>query len=201
MGSRGSAESAAKAGSAESAAKAGHAAKVPHVYFLAHPLLRTFPRRGPIGPQHINGGYTYPSRLDVILIYRAEDATRVLIHELQHAYGLDDHRMNLDKVEAETEAWAELLYHAILSKGNKKAFSHHLREQARWMHAQNQRVAAHLKTPTQFPYRYTLAKEDVWKRWGLTSPSNQTCSSLRLTVPPSAAMKKAYGRSNEDTIL
>lgn len=157
------------------------------VYLLAHPALRTFPK-GPIQPNHINGGYNYPCNVEAVMVYRAEDATRVLIHELQHAHCLDCQDDSLDCQEAETEAWAELLYHAILSEGNKSTFHRRIKEQAAWMMAQNEEVRRHMKTPTDFPYRYTIAKEEVWARWGLTKgvrPSTSAAprQSLRLTVP------------------
>ena len=37
-------------------------------------------------------------------IYKAEDATRVLIHELMHSSCADNHENGIDIVEAETEA-------------------------------------------------------------------------------------------------
>lgn len=167
------------------------------IFFLATPHLRTFPR-GPIGPSNINGGYTYPCNQETVVIYRAEDATRVLIHELQHATCLDHMERGTDLVEAETEAWAELLYAGMLSQGNKALFHELVKKQADWMQSQNHRVKQYIQYEQQFPWRYTVGKEEVWRRWGLINHSTSiqrhpTHSSLRLTPPPSAALKRAFG--------
>ena len=239
------------------------------IYFLAHPALRHFPKgpirinnvsasypivspsdsNKPIGPIHINGGYNYPCNAEEVMIYRAEDATRVLIHELQHASCLDStpesrrilsrvpretdstpesrrilshkhHHDETDAVEAETEAWAELLYAAVLSQGKRDVFHRLVQEQAAWFINQNEQVKKHMKSPTQFPYRYTIAKEAVWRRWGLVKDMVSTATShslrlhagaapsqltpqhsLRLTPPPSAALKRVFGVSPDSTIL
>ena len=212
------------------------------IYFLAHPALRQFPTsKKSIGPIHINGGYNYPCNAEEVMIYRAEDATRVLIHELQHASCLDstpesrrilsrvpretdNHDHSTDALEAETEAWAELLYAAVLSQGKRAVFLQLVEEQAAWFITQNEQVKKHMKSPTQFPYRYTIAKEAVWRRWGLvhaTSPpsaafnashtsgtasslrlqAGTASQSLRLTPPPSAALKRVFGVSPDSTIL
>jgi len=234
----------------------------PRIYFLAHPALREFPKsasRVPsyrmnasyskhvggnpiyeeIGPLHVNGGYNYPCNLEAIVVYRAEDATRVLIHELQHASCLDstpeqrgilshgkrDNHDHLDAVEAETEAWAELLYAGVLSQGKRAVFHRLVNNQAHWMAAQNARVRQFIGESQQFPWRYTVAKEEVWRRWGIalaaslkaaslpnslqaavaaTSHSLRAASlpnSLRLTPPPQAAIKRAFGVSADSTIL
>ena len=109
------------------------------IFLLASPHLRLFPKNGPIEPQHINGGYTYPCNHETIIIYRAEDATRVLIHELMHACCLDHMEQGVDQVEAETEAWAELIYVALLSHANTKVFQILLRQQSDWICNQNER--------------------------------------------------------------
>ena len=80
------------------------------IFFLANKHLRQFPESLlPIQSIHINGGYTYSCNHETIVIYRAEDATRVLIHELQHSCCLDKRIHSTDIIEANTEAWAELL--------------------------------------------------------------------------------------------
>jgi hypothetical protein len=197
------------------------------IFFLASPHLRTIPvgtraserpkaatplsaahphpskRYPPIGPQNINGGYTYHCNMETIVIYRAEDATRVLIHELQHASCLDHIEHGTDLVEAETEAWAELLYAGLLSQGKKALFHELVQKQADWMSAQNAEVKKHIKGH-QFPWRYTVGKEEVWERWGLEAqvpPNplhqahsvNPTIHSLRLTPPPSRQIAQAFG--------
>jgi hypothetical protein len=185
------------------------------IFFLASPYLRTVVTRAyasqthpshpskkypPIGPENINGGYTYHCNMETIVIYRAEDATRVLIHELQHASCLDHMEHGVDIVEAETEAWAELLYAGLLSQGKKPLFHELVKKQADWMQAQNAVVKRHIHHERQFPWRYTVGKEEVWERWGLleghsraSHASPKPMHSLRLTPPPSAALKRDFG--------
>jgi hypothetical protein len=205
------------------------------VYLLASTFNREFPVRGPITPAHINGGYTYHGNNQTIMIYRAEDATRVLIHELQHAAGLDCLEAGVDLVEAETEAWAELLYCGFLSRGDAALFRAMVDVQAHWMQEQNRRVARYLaRWSTQgqsersrserargqsersrsdqeraypFPWRYTVGKEEVWRRWGLVGPrvvaahSPRGMYSLRLGAPPQAAVKGLHGVEVENVML
>jgi len=166
------------------------------VYFLANPYLRTTPKnpKTPIGPPHINGGYTYACNMETIVIYRAEDATRVLLHELQHASCLDHAEKGTDMVEAETEAWAELLYAGLLSQGHKELFHELVQHQVDWMVSQNEQVKRHLRTERQFPWRYTVGKQAVWERWGLIQSSRPIhVKSLRLTPPPSTPLQRAFG--------
>lgn len=184
------------------------------IFFLVNPYLRTFPKEtrsidsstvmyGAIGPSNINGGYTYPCNKETIVIYRAEDATRVLIHELQHASCLDHMENGTDLVEAETEAWAELLYAGLLSQGKKVLFHELVKKQVDWMISQNVAVKRHMRHDRQFPWRYTVGKEDVWRRWGLikddvraahtTHTTHTHQHSLRLTPPPSEALKRVFG--------
>ena len=47
------------------------------VYLYASDVKRTLPASGPIGPDNLNGGYTFPCKSDCIVIYRYEEATRV----------------------------------------------------------------------------------------------------------------------------
>ena len=185
--------------------------KKANVFFFASPYLRTIPSgTKPLGPENINGGYTYHCNMETIFIYRAEDATRVLIHELQHASCLDHMEHGVDIVEAETEAWAELLYAGLLSQGEKPLFHELVRKQADWMQAQNAVVKRHIHHERQFPWRYTVGKEEVWERWGITNEIHNTLRisrasphtlrhpmhSLRLTPPPSAALKRDFGVSS-----
>jgi len=173
-----------------------HTLKPFKIFFLANTHLRQFPKRHEtIQPIHINGGYTYPCNHETIIIYRAEDATRVLLHELQHSCCLDHQSEGVDCVEAETEAWAELLYVGLLSKGNPRQFKTLLQIQSDWIRCQNDNVRKHMRTVKQFPWRYTVGKEEVWKRWGIMCPlyAHNTCASLRLTFPPGPMVKKQFG--------
>lgn len=180
-----------------------HKGKPFTIFFLAAPHLREIPPKGTlITPYNINGGYTYPCNHETIVIYRAEDATRVLIHELQHSCCLDNHARGVDYVEAETEAWAELIYCAVLSQGIKRDFHTMIKRQSTWMLSQNKIVRQHIGSSKAFPWRYTVGKEEVWKRWGIIKGSMRMHgASLRLTVPPSASIKSLFGVSNDSTIL
>ena len=188
------------------------------VFFLAHPSLRMFPKGAitpeninaefsvqpitqSITPENINGGYTYRCNTETIVLFRAEDATRVLIHEIQHALCLDKHE-NIDLMEAETEAWAELFYIAILSGGKKSICKDMLNRQSEWIVKQNAKVKLHMKN-MEFPWRYTVGKEEVWRRWNILQDfeSGLKVNSLRLTFPPNDLLKKRFKVSKDSTIL
>lgn len=180
------------------------------IFFLPDRTLREFPPKGEqIRPENINGGYTYTCNKETIMIYRAEDATRVLIHELMHACCLDNMSSGVDKVEAETEAWAELIYVAFLSEGKKYIFKSLLQRQSEYIRKQNKKIKEeYMKDPKskEFPWRYTLGKEKVWKRWGIldeedTKPLIKINNSLRLTYPPDNILKKRFNVSDNSTIL
>jgi hypothetical protein len=187
--------------------------KIPFkVFLLATHTLRTFPKHinHVIKPENINGGYTYSCNRETIIIYRAEDATRVLLHELMHSCCMDNHKLGIDRVEAETEAWAELLYVAFLSRGILTVFNRLLRKQCEWIIIQNTKVKKHMKHPTDFPYRYTVCKELVWRRWGIinkkidskiSAMEDTFGNSLRLTYPPDRSLKRIFNVSNTSTIL
>jgi len=174
------------------------------IFFLANTHLRQFPKRHEaIKPIHINGGYTYPCNHETIIIYRAEDATRVLLHELQHSSCLDHQSDGIDLVEAETEAWAELLYVGLLSQGNTRQFKTLLQTQSDWIRCQNENVRKHIHDTMQFPWRYTVGKETVWQRWNILQPlaARNPCISLRLTFSPDPMIKKQFGVLADSTML
>jgi len=179
------------------------------IFFLANRSLREFPSgEEPISPENINGGYTYRCDPETIVIYRAEDATRVLIHELQHSCCLDKPENSVDILEAETEAWAELIYIAILSQGKKYMFNDLLQRQSEWMIKQNKKVRNHMINPDniEFPWRYTIGKEKVWDRWGILrrdemKPVIKVGNSLRLTYPPTNGLRERFKVLATSTIL
>lgn len=178
------------------------------IFFLANTNLREFPKgTDEISPENINGGYTYRCNPETIVIYRAEDATRVLIHELQHSCCLDRIENGLDIIEAETEAWAELFYIAILSQGKNYMFKDLLQRQSEWMIKQNKKVKKHMKDPDsmEFPWRYTIGKQEVWEKWGILRKDKFKpfikVNSLRLTYPPTNIMKDRYKVIQTSTIL
>ena len=181
----------------------------PHtIFLLAHQAIRHFPPYGkPVRPFHINGGYTYPCNADCVFVFRAEDATRVLIHELFHSNCCDSPDLHLEEKEAETEAWAELFWCGLLSLGNLKTFKSLVAEQGSLIRTQNRRIVdgGHMKREYQgFPWRYTVGKELLWAKWGLlqgTTDRMDIGNSMRLTVHPTEAMKKSFGVTSASTML
>jgi hypothetical protein len=111
----------------------------------------------PITPSQVNSAYTIPCRyaddngsgkyLEVV-IFRKEEWTKVLFHELMHLYSYDissnDRRINarLSRVfhlscdfnitEAYAEFWARILWTMWSSEGRWKQFSEEIERQKRW---------------------------------------------------------------------
>ena len=181
----------------------------PHtIFLLAHPALREFPPYGKhVTPRHINGGYTYPCNADCVFVFRAEDATRVLIHELFHSACSDNTQLTLEEREAETEAWAELFWCALVARGDLKVFKSYVSTQGDWMRTQNAAlIHGHLMQPgfEGFPWRYTLGKALLWRRWGLLEgcrPYAPIHGSLRLTFMPPAELKRSWNVPVTSTML
>lgn len=176
------------------------------IFFCADPSKRHMPKPGEIAkPFHINGGYTYPCDPNCVFLFRAEDATRVLIHELMHASCCDNTALHLEQREADTEAWAELFWCAFMSQGSLKTLKSLVQKQDVWSRSQNARLLRDKNLapgPMGFPWRYTIGKTELWAKWGLVSDSPvEPITSLRLTMPPTKAMKKMFGVSQTSTIL
>jgi len=134
------------------------------IVWFAHPKPRLFPLKGQIiGPVHVNGGYCMPCNPNTIIIYRKEDAARVLIHELLHAACTDDKKKDIQDIEAETEAWAELWLAQLIGGPNG------WKKQRRWMRIQNIELAERGIIRGSYPWRYTIGKELVWDKWGFPS--------------------------------
>jgi len=181
----------------------------PHtIFLLAHPAIRYFPAYGkPVTPLHINGGYTYPCKADCVFLFRAEDATRVLLHELFHSGCCDNTQINLEEREAETEAWAELFWCALVAQGDLKTFKSLVLEQGSLIRSQNRRLleGRHFQHGYQgFPWRYTIGKELLWAKWDLlegTTDQMELGNSLRLTLPLLPTIKKLFGVGPTSTLL
>ncbi len=158
------------------------------VYLFLNPSKRLFPSIGTeVGPKNINGGYCLACQPETIVIYREEDALRVLIHELQHAACCDEKNKPVPELEAETEAWAEVLYAMFLGVHNKLSIDAAWRIQSGWSLSQNFRLRSvfHVNNPSDYAWRYTVGKEVVWRRWNLplNSSSITLHGSLRLGAP------------------
>lgn len=158
------------------------------VFWFPALLKRQYPPAGEeVGPASINGGYSYPCRNDSIVIYRLEEATRVLIHEILHAACCDPQDASLPKKEANTETWAELLLVAILSKGSEREGANLWKIQSEWIANQNAilRRRYGVKGPDDYAWRYTLGREEVLASLKITlpEPTNERLRSSRLTSP------------------
>jgi len=151
--------------------------------------LRKMPTHGTaVRAAHINGGYANRCDPRSIVIYRKEEATRVLIHELLHASCSDPKTDSIPHLESDTEAWAEIIQCAMIAKGLKAAWSKCMKEQI----AYSLRQAASLRdnhgvrSEQDYAWRYTLGRLDVWRRLGLDVPqipeSYEPLTSLRLTL-------------------
>ncbi len=152
------------------------------VTYFGHPSKRVTPKKGePIEPIHINGGYANQCNPQSIVIYREEDATRVLVHELFHATCSDPTGLSLPDLEADTEAWAEVLYCAIDAKGNEAAWKRCLDQQIQFAISQASYLSKHhnVKEKGDYAWRYTTGRLSVWHTLGLL-PSNPTKRTARV---------------------
>jgi hypothetical protein len=128
-----------------------------------------------------------PCDTRTIVIYRKEDAERVLIHELSHASCLDNPKESLELREARTELWAEMWMAAFFSKGSLPQAKRLWNHQAQWIVNQNAilRMIYHVQNPSHYLWRYTVGKELIANelRIPLPNPSFTKLRSLRLAAP------------------
>lgn len=116
----------------------------------------------------MNGGYTYACQSDIV-IYREEEAPRVLVHELLHASCTDDMNQPEEIREVLTESWAELFLIAILSPTIRKAKK--LWEiQSQWIIDQETVLKRFVNKPTDYAWRYTVGRREVLESLGLRFP-------------------------------
>jgi hypothetical protein len=136
-----------------------------HVARIAPPLYHQ------IGPQHVNGGYTYPCDASSIVVYRKEEATRVLIHELFHASCSDTNKLTHYN-EADCEAWAELFLCGILAKGRRQEFNKIWKTQLKYALTQQHIIEKwhNVKTYNDYAWRYIIHRVDVWRELGFKIP-------------------------------
>ena len=153
---------------------------------------REFPAKGQvIEPKHINGGLAMQCDARSIVIYRREEVTRVLVHELFHA-SCSDPEGPIQLVESDCEAWAELMICAMLARGNYLQFMRHFNEQAKYAVKQAFRVEKYnlVMNENDYAWRYIVGRIGVWKSLGLKvadlKPEEKSrlkeVKSLRLTV-------------------
>jgi hypothetical protein len=160
-----------------------------HVLFYADPRIRVDAKEGPPTQKEINGGYSYICKQELVVIYRFEEATRVLLHELLHTLCFDSEK-GVEHLEAHTEAWTEVFLCALLSKGSSTKFNKLWRQQVHWMleQAKSLSLESHVNTPTDYAWRYMKGKMEVLEEKGFlrgytAGLSNQPTNSLRFTTP------------------
>jgi len=158
------------------------------VFWFPAPTKRLLPPKGQqVGPAHVNGGYCYPCNPHIIVVYRLEEATRVLLHEVLHAACTDPQNAPLEIKEATTETWAELFLVALCSKGNVEKAKHLWRLQSQWIANQNEKLRKDytVKAPQDYVWRYTVGREHILSqlRIQLPSPKQTRDISSRLTHP------------------
>jgi len=154
------------------------------VVWFAHPKLREIGPGEEPGPEHVNGGYTYPCNNDTIVIYREEEVCRVLVHELLHASCTDDTSLDVIDQEAATETWAELFLIAIQAK-TPRAASILWAKQAKWIADQEHllRTRHNVNDRTSYAWRYTVARRKVLEGLGISLPRGvlPMTNSMRFT--------------------
>ena len=138
---------------------------------------------------HMNGGYAFPCQPETIVIYREEEAPRVVAHELLHAACTDDRTERIEIIEAKTESWAELILVAALATSQK-----HLAElwaiQSQWI-ADQEEILKGLGVlgPDDYAWRYTVARRQAMQEIGVaipppsTNPFNTVKGSMRFSSP------------------
>lgn len=151
-------------------------------------IPRVLPPLGkPVGPEHVNGGYSYACTPDRIVIYRKEEATRVLAHEMLHSACLDRTDSILPLREADIETWAELYLVALCSGGSERKAKELWAKQSQWMSNLNNllRGSYGVKSPSDYAWRYTVGREVVLPFLKLELPEAQPhrTKSCRLTSP------------------
>jgi len=169
----------------------GGAGKPMQMLWFAAQDRRTWPARGkPVGPENVNGGYCQVCRPNTVVVYRAEDATRVLVHELLHGCCTDSPADPVEIVEAKTEAWAEIILASLREAGLAgPVMSHALEQQLAWSAAQNARLVAdhRVRGPTDYAWRYTLGKTAALEAMGFAQMGAVKAAAphatLRLTPP------------------
>ena len=161
------------------------------IVWFANPTPRMFPEDGSAPtPAHMNGGYTYPCRPDTVVVYRKEEATRVLIHELLHA-SCTDNMANSEAIrEALTETWAELFLVAVRARGSRRRAATLWRAQAQRIADQEAVLTARgVLGPGDYAWRYTVGRRPVLKALGIDlpepnpNPLTQLQGSLAFTCP------------------
>ena len=161
------------------------------VTYFASERKREFPQEAQdLVAEHVNGGYTVPCSTHGIHIYRYEEHTRVLVHEMMHAACLDEQGWSIPDREAMVETWAELVLIALVSKGGTLAAKRLWVAQSHWIADTNWK-AKHIhasEDSSDYAWRYLNGREGMYKRLGIALPAPRPNSarravSLRFTHP------------------
>lgn len=152
--------------------------------------LRKFPLVGQdLGPEHVNGGYTQICSTNGIYIYREEEATRVLIHEMIHATCLDEQGegWTIPLKEAMVEMWAELFLIAMISRGSTFQAKRLWIKQSHWIADTNHaaQVNHNEENDTDYAWRYLSGRTQMYAANGITLPPPRKLQnkSTRFTHP------------------
>ena len=159
-----------------------------NVYWFGSITPRLFPKSGlPLAAEHLNGGYTQGCSTDGIFMYRLEEATRVLIHELLHAACQDPFDETIPRREATIETWAELIFIAYRAKGSLKKGDELLKLQCQWVSDTNNKAKLDNEVidESDYGWRYLNGRTDVYNSLGFTLPvaSNNAPTRSRFTHP------------------
>jgi hypothetical protein len=158
-------------------------------WFATH-APRKFPDPGQdLGPEHVNGGYTQICSTDGIFIYREEEASRVLIHEMVHAACLDEKEWDVPMREAMVEMWAELILIAMKSEGEVTKAKQLWDKQRHWVADTNLHAQIHNEEDdmSDYAWRYLSGRAQMYARHGILLPAGRPRAggrhSLRFTHP------------------
>ena len=158
---------------------------VGYTLFYAHPKKREFPAliTDPIKSLHMNAGYSYICQQQIVVIYRFEEATRVLLHELLHTACFDS-GMAVEDLEANTEAWTEVFLCASLSKGSPGTVTQLWNKQIAWINSQTAYLhdVYKIQSPADYVWRYTIGRHRVLLDKGYINPSNKAMTTAELTL-------------------
>ena len=159
------------------------------IVIFGHPRRREIDyRTRSIGPEEVNGGSAIRCDPRTIVLYRKEEATRVLIHELMHANCSDPYYKSTPYIEADTEAWAEMILCGMCAKGRLAPWIKYMRQQIVWTLRQSYylRNKFHVYGPGDYAWRYISGKLEVWQSLGIAIPwdmkSTSSITSLRFTI-------------------
>jgi hypothetical protein len=163
---------------------------VGYTLLYANPKKRDFPSVAgePIAAKHMNAGYSFICQKHTVVVYRFEEATRVLLHELLHTACFDS-ELPVEALEASTEAWTEVLLCALLSKGKRATFMRMWKQQVSWILAQTAYLESTwaIKTPADYAWRYTVGRHAILVEKGFMKSFKVlpavTGLSLRFTTP------------------